>query len=241
MRVTKEDLEKAIWNIATLQFNLNIAKMIADKSKVLIEECTIGDQQYSEVIKEITDSCIELDNLLRAAKESVIDDLDKNTISILNKFDRFDGELAQEYYIMENYVNLPFVVNRAKKITPLYTERRVPIFIKRKYREAILCFFDGRFDACCAICRSITEILLKELCQKKCGGKGNYEEESLASLINMCGNYKILKETELISVRRIKKTGNESMHSRTSKSEQEALASIEDVQKIFKGVFIKKK
>lgn len=236
MRVTKEDLEKAIYKIATLQFNLNIAKEIADESNELIEECTIGDQQYSEVIKEITDSCIELDTLLEAAKESVIDELDEMTISHLNKFDRFDGNLAQDYYMSEKYNNLTFIVNRAKKIKPLYTKRRVPVFIKRKYREAILCFFDGRFDSCCAICRSITEILLKDLCQKKCGGKGNYEEESLASLINMCGNFKILRETELISARRIKKTGNESMHNRISKNEQEALASIEDIQKILKGI-----
>jgi len=54
----------------------------------------------------------------------------------------------------------------------------------------------------------------------------------------MCGNFKILKETELISARRIKKTGNESMHSKTSRNEQEALVSIEDIQKILKGVFI---
>lgn len=238
MRVTKEDLKKSFFNVVNLQFNLDIAKTIADMSKTPIEECTIGDQPYIEVVKEIIDSRNELDTLLEAAKESVIDDLDKDTSSLLNKLDRFDGDIAQKYYTTEKYVNMTFIVNRAKKIKPLYTERRVPVFIKRKYREAILCFFDGRFDACCAICRSITEILLKDLCQKKCGGKGNYEEESLASLINMCGNFKILKETELISARRIKKTGNESMHSKTSRNEQEALVSIEDIQKILKGVFI---
>ncbi len=241
MRVTKEDLKKAVNNVVTLQFNLNIAKMIADKSKVLIEECTIGDQPYSEVIKEIIDSCNELDVLLEAAKESVIDDLDNTTFYILNKFDRFDGDLAQKYYITEKYNNLPFIISRAKKIRPLFTEKRVPVFIKRKYREAVLCFLDGKFDSCCAMCRSITEILLKELCQNKFSGKGNYEEESLASLIKICGNFKILKEAELISARRIKKTGNESMHSKTPKNEKDALASIENVQKIFKEVFIKKK
>lgn len=90
------------------------------------------------------------------------------------------------------------------------------------------------------MCRSITEILLKDLCQKKFGGKEDSEEKSLASLINICGNFKILKEDELIFARRIKKTGNESMHSNRPKNEKDALASIENVQKIFKGVFIKK-
>ena len=69
----------------------------------------------------------------------------------------------------------------------------------------------------------------------------NPQSSSLASLINICGNFKILKEAELISARRIKKTGNESMHSKTPKNEKDALASIENVQKIFKGVFIKNK
>jgi len=174
MRVTKENLKKALFNVVTLQFNLNMAKTIADMSKTPIEECTIGDQPYGEVVKEIAEACIELDTLLEAAKESVIDELDKDTLSLLNKLDRFDGDMAQKYYMTEKYVNMTFIVNRAKKIKSLYTEKRVPVFIKRKYREAILCFFDGRFDACCAICRSITEILLKDLCQKKCGGKGNY-------------------------------------------------------------------
>lgn len=236
MRVTKEDFIKAIGNIIEFQYNFNQAKKIIDENKLNIEQVTIGDQPYNEVIKEGIDYCNELDTLLEAVKESLIDELDESTISLLNKFDRFDGDLAQDYYMSEKYNNLTFIVNRAKKIKPLYTKRRVPLFIKRKYREAILCFFDGRFDACCAMCRSITEILLKDLCQKKCSGKGNYEEESLASLINMCGNFKILKETELISASRIKKTGNESMHSRTSKNEQEALASIEDIQKILRGI-----
>jgi hypothetical protein len=238
VRVRKEDFIKVINKLASFQFNLNIIQEIADENKTPIEELTIGDQPYNEFIKGSLNYINELDVLLEAAKESVIEELDEMTISFLNKLNRFDGDLAQDYYMSEKYNNLTFIVDRAKKIKPLYTKRRVTAFIKRKYREAILCFFDGRFDSCCAMCRSITEVILKDLCQKKCGGKGNYENESLASLINICGNFKILKETELISARRIKKTGNESMHSKTSRNEQEALVSIEDIQKILKGVFI---
>ena len=79
----------------------------------------------------------------------------------------------------EKYVNMPFILNRAKNIKPLYTEKIVPGFIKKKYKEAILCFLDGRFDSCCAMCRAITEILLKDLCQKKFGIEKDIEEESL--------------------------------------------------------------
>ena len=238
MKVTIEDLQKVINKMAGFQFNLNKIKKIADENKVSVEELIIGDVPYNEFIKEGINYCDEMDTLLEAAKESVIDNLDKKTISLLNKFDRFDGDLAQEYYISEKYANLPFILNRAKKIKPLYTEKRVPAFIKKKYKEAILCFLDGRFDSCCAMCRSIIEILLKDLCQKKFDKKEDIEEKSLASLINICGNFKILKEAELISARRIKKTGNESMHSKRQINEDDAFASIENVQKIFKGVFI---
>jgi len=241
MKVTIEDIQKAINKMAEFQFNLNKIKKIADDKKMPVEELFIGDVPYNEFVKEGFVYCDELDTLLEAAKESIIDNLDKNKISLLKKFERFDGDLAQEYYISEKYANLPFIVNRAKKIKPLYTEGRVPVFIKKKYKEAILCFLDGRFDSCCAMCRSITEILLKDLCQNKFGGKEDCKERTLASLINICGNFKILKETELISARRIKKTGNESMHHNSPKNEEDALASIENIQKIFKGVFTKKK
>jgi len=224
MKVTIEDIQKAINKMAEFQFNLNKIKKIADDEKMSVEELFIGDVPYNEFVKEGFIYCDELDTLLEAAKESIIDNLDKNKISLLNKFDRFDG-----------------IVNRAKKIKPLYTEERVPTFIKKKYKEAILCFLDGRFDSCCAMCRSITEILLKDLCQKKFGEKKDSEEKTLASLINICGNFKILKEAELISARRIKKTGNESMHHNSPKNEEDTLASIENIQKIFKGVFTKKK
>ncbi len=236
MRVTKEDIKKAIENIIEFQYNFNQAKKIIDENKLNIEQVTIGDQPYNEVIKEGIDYCNELDTLLEAAKESLIDELDESTISLLNKLNRFDEDLIQDYYMSEKYNNLTFIVNRAKKIKPLYTKRRVPLFIKRKYRETVLCFLDGRFDACCAMCRSIVEILLKDLCQEKCGGKGSYEKESLDSLINMCGKFKILNKNELISASRIRKTGNESMHSSTSKNEQETLISIEDIQKILRGI-----
>jgi hypothetical protein len=63
------------------------------------------------LFKEGIDYCNELDTLLEAAKESLIDELDESTISLLNKFDRFDGDLAQDYYMSEKYNNLTFIVN----------------------------------------------------------------------------------------------------------------------------------
>jgi hypothetical protein len=86
------------------------------------------------------------------------------------------------------------------------------------------------------MCRSITEIFFKDLCQRKLGATSETYDKHLAFLINICAKFKFLKDTELKAAIRIKKTGNESLHSRKSKSEKDALASIEDVQKIVKVI-----
>jgi hypothetical protein len=52
MRVTKEDIKKAIENIIEFQYNFNQAKKIIDENKLNIEEVTIGGQPYNEVIKK---------------------------------------------------------------------------------------------------------------------------------------------------------------------------------------------
>jgi hypothetical protein len=105
MKVTIEDIQKAINKMAEFQFNLNKIKKIADDEKMSVEELFIGDVPYNEFVKEGFIYCDELDTLLEAAKESIIDNLDKNKISLLKKFERFDGDLAQEYYISEKYAN----------------------------------------------------------------------------------------------------------------------------------------
>jgi hypothetical protein len=50
VRVTKEDFIKAIGNIIEFQYNFNQAKKIIDENKLNIEQVTIGDQPYNEVI-----------------------------------------------------------------------------------------------------------------------------------------------------------------------------------------------
>jgi len=119
MRVKKEDIVKVLNNIIEIRYNLNQALQIADDKKIPYEDLIIAGNSYSEYIKEIVNNWNELDTLLEAAKESVTDELDDNTINLLNKMNRFDGDLAQEYYMSEKYNNLTFIVNRASKIKPL--------------------------------------------------------------------------------------------------------------------------
>jgi len=110
MRVTKDDIKQAIDNIIEFYYNFNQAKKIMDENKLDIEDVEIGGQPYSEAIKEGNNYLNELDILLEAARESVIDELDERTITLLNKLDRFDGDLAQDYYMSEKYHNLIFLV-----------------------------------------------------------------------------------------------------------------------------------
>lgn len=237
MRVTKTDLEKALLKVFNANILLDRLEEIANNWKVDVENLEIDGKPYRKVFEDIVACHNELDNLLEAAKETILDDLNERSVSLYNKIDRFDGDQAQKYYLMEKYANLPHIVDRAKQIKPLYTRKRVPVSIKRKYREAILCYFDGRFDACCAICRSVVEIFLKALCEKKFGEKRDYERESITELIDVCQKWHILRPAELTVIRRIKNTGNESVHSKILRSEQEALASIKDTQRLLRGVF----
>ena len=237
MGVKKEDFERVLIKLGEFHYNYKKVQKIADDHNLPIEKLSIGDKTYYEYIQESIDYYIELDTLLESAKETIIDELDDKFIDLLSKIDRIEVDTVQDYYMMEKYSSLLFLLERAKNIKPLYTNRRVPAFIKRKYREAVLCFFDGRFDSCCAMCRSITEIFFKDLCQRKLGATSEtYDDKHLAFLINICAKFKFLKDTELKAAIRIKKTGNESLHSRKSKSEKDALASIEDVQKIVKVI-----
>lgn len=237
MGVKKEDFKKVLMKLGEFAYNYNKVQKIADEHNLPIEELVIGDKTYSEYMQECIDYCIELDTLLEAAKETIIDEVDDEFMGLLGKLDRIEGDTVQDYYMMEKYVSLPFLLERAKKIKPLYTNKTVPAFIKRKYREAILCFFDGRFDSCCAICRSIAEIFLKDLCQRKLGSTSEiYEDKHLTFLIETCAKFKFLNTPELKAATRIRKTGNESLHTKKSKSEKDALASIEDVQKIVKVI-----
>jgi len=213
----------------------------ANEWKVNLEDLKIDGKPFD--FEDVIACHNELDNLLEAAKETILDGFDdhRTLLSFLNKIDRFDGDQAEKYYLMERYANLAYIVDRAKQIKPLYTKKMVPVFIKRKYREAILCYFDGRFDACCVICRSVVEMLLKALCEKKFDEKRYYKTKSLSGLIHICEKWNILSSTELKAIKRIKETGNKSVHTQILTSEQEALSSIEDTQKLLQGVFSDKK
>lgn len=135
MKVTIEDLQKVVNKMAEFQFNLSKIKKIADDEKMSVEKLFIGDVPYNEYIKEGIGYCDEMDTLLEAAKESIIDNLDKNKISLLKKFDRFDGDLAQEYYISEKYANLPFIVNRAKKLSRYILKKEYQHLLKRNIKK----------------------------------------------------------------------------------------------------------
>lgn len=237
MRVTKHDIEEALLKVINANFLLEKLQQQADKWGVDVVNLTIDGKPYKHVFEDITACHNELDDLLEGAKETILDGFDDLTLSILNRIDRFDGDQAQKYYLMETYVNIPQIVHRAKQIEPLYTKKRTPVFIKRKYREAVLCYLDGRFDACCIVCRSVVEILLKFLCEKRFGEKGHYERKSITELIDVCEKWHVLGRPELATIKRIKSTGNESVHTKTLRTEQEALDLIKDTQSLLRGVF----
>lgn len=252
MKVTRTDLDKAFFKVVKAVY---ILEQIEEAYPGIEEETedlglTINGKPYNyeKLIGEVVAAVDDLENVLEGAKETIIDHFDEapellfslERIFVAKESGEIDTSItgrAQKYYMLERYVDLPHVVERAKHIKPLLTRRKVPAFIKRKYREAILCYFDGRFDGCCTICRSIVEILLKRICEKRFGEKKDFENRALFELIDTCEKWHILGPIELRAIRRIKKTANRSLHTELPTTQQEALASIKDIQRLLRGLF----
>ena len=173
----------------------------------------------------------EFDQIFEGAKENLIEDFDDKVIDLLDKIERFNPNEIQEYYLTETYVNLANIVNRAKQIKPLFIKRQGPLCLGNKYREAVLCYLNGRFDACCIMSRTIIESILRDLNGRKT------EKCSLSELIKISAKSRILSEKTLKLATDIRKRGNISAHKRKLAGEQDAIESIKDTQSFIKSIF----
>lgn len=257
MKVTKASLKNAIDQMVQITYLIESLQEWANRAGVniwemsdisIIEDSAAksattsfikrwrkeGKKSIEGIFEDYKKSCDELDDMIEGAKETIVDELDSTTFSLLNKMERFPGDQVQAYYLGEKWNNLPFVCNRAQQIKPLFARGMVPTHIKTKYREAVLCFLDARYNACCVMCRAIVEMFLKDICEEnsvkvEC-------DDTLRSLMYKCEESKILKKYDLNLLREIKRKGNKSIHSRESASEDDALASIKDLQQFLRRV-----
>ena len=240
MIIKKEDLEKAILDVlnSTIKLEAMEKALRASLEKRGLQIEQVDCPEHNVALKEVENYQNELDRLLEGAKETITSGYSDATLSLLNslnKIERFNADEIHEYYLTETYFNLVNIVNRSKEIEPLYVKQDVPLPVKKRHREAILCYINGRFDACCVMCRSIIEMMLKELCRQKFKNKGRFEECSLFELINTCSKFNILKSRDIKLAQSIKGRGN-IIHTEVSASEQDAVSSIKETQNFLKNI-----
>ncbi|MFY9402882.1 MAG: DUF4145 domain-containing protein [Candidatus Omnitrophota bacterium] len=235
----KEQLENALLKVINAAIKLEAlesavkASLEAHVLSLKDVECT----SYNAALKELKELRNELVKELENAKQDITSGFTKEIITFLSQIKTYNPDLIQEYYLYENYNNLANIVDRAEQIEPLYLERDILLCVEIRYREAILCYLHGRFDASCAMCRSIIEMAIKESYRQKIGYLDQPNKDSLCELIDFCAKCNILDGVCVQLARRIKDRGNLSMHTERLASEEEALDSIKDTQDILRRIF----
>lgn len=235
----KEQLENILVKLINAAIKLDALER-AEKASLEAQGLSSDDvdrTSYNATVKELGELRNEWGRELEKAKQNITSGFSKETIALLNKIESYDADVIQEYYLYETYNNLPNIVNRSEQIKPLYIEKDIPLCVEIRYREALLCYMHGRFDACCAMCRSTTEMAIKENCKQKINQPEQFEKDSLCELIDFCAKYNILDEMYVQLAKRIKDRGNFSIHTERLATEEEALGSIKDTQDILRGIF----
>jgi hypothetical protein len=235
----REQLQKALLEMINAAVRLEALEQAEKKS---LESEGLGPEDvertsYNEAAKELKELRNELMKGLENAKQNITSGFSKKETAFFNHVKLNDSDFIQDYYLYETYYNLANIVTRSNAIKPLYLKRDVPLAVEIRYREAMLCYMHGRFDACCILCRSIVEMVIKETSKQRVKQLLRSEELTLCELIDFCEKYKILDGPSVQLARRIKERGNRSIHTEILAAEGDAVESIKDTQAILQAMF----
>lgn len=242
MNSRKEELQIAFLNVVNASLKLKALDK-AEKESIEVAGRGVEDFErtsYNKAVEELNYLHDIFDQLWEDAKHNLTSGLDQKIISFFDKIERADADVLQAYYMNEMHSNLTYIVNRSLQITPLFVIHNTLLSIEHKYREAVLCYIYGRFDACCVMCRSILEMMLRELCKDKFK-QSQFEDDTFIGYIETCRNFNILDAQSLAKVDRIRKNGNSSIHTEDLAGEEDALQSINDTQDLLKVILRDKK
>ena len=234
----KENLLEAVVKIIQATIRLEALEKAENESLEAhgLKPEDVERTSYNEAVKELDRLHAEFDKLMENAKHNITAGLTRSEIAVLDNVRRAGDEGDQEFYINEIYFNLAYIVDRARQIKPLFVTQDVPLAMELKYREAVLCCIYGRFDACCAMCRTIAEMMLRELCKDKFKGFAEFAGDSLSTFISMCRKFNFLSGQCLDLVEKIRVKGNSSIHSEALATEEDAIESIDKVQELLRMI-----
>lgn len=238
----RKDLSEAIFNVIQTAHHLEchdtalLSALEANKHGHRVED--VESSTRDALLQKLKNYQKELVKLLESAKATIIDGFSIEEDSLLNILDGleiFDPEAIQEYYITEVICDSANIVERSREVRPLYLRQSLPSAAKKKYREAVLCYLSGRYDSCCIMCRSVAEMMIRELCRFKFKDKIEPKKYSFNELVDRLSRWGILKGKDYMLAKKIKHSGNDSVHSDKLANKSDAMESIKDTRNFLRS------
>ncbi len=140
-----------------------------------------------------------------------------------------------DYLEVEVYTQFPELLKRAKRLRPLVIGRTIPDGLRRRYREASKSYLFGNRIACCALCRTILELALKEAWERRLPGMANPDRFTLAELWQKLPG---LPEDVFPLCRTIKENGDRAVHGDAVLSSEQAYESLIATQRVLEVLCI---
>lgn len=237
--IIKKELIKTIRNWFIVLFEMDEY----EKKSGLTEDQLLSDDNYRALQEKSSrlriDSYRQVINSKRYILNSVIG-LEEKILETIeqskcfkNKF--YDKELGEfldtEFLIAENDIKA-----RIEKIGLLFVTKTTKEIVDHLYEQAVNCYINGIFDACCIMCRAIVERVLKEICKEKLKSEDGFEKYTLYYLIEFCRKWNLAEGQTLELAENIRGQGKRSIHSETLADEKNAITSLRKTQAFLRDV-----
>lgn len=166
------------------------------------------------LLSYVVELSAELERTIYREKEGIIAAGGKNFQWLLDrlagKYDTSDG--LADYLQVELFTQLPEILKRAKRIGPLVVGDEVPEGLRRRYRECVRSYLFRNPIACCALCRAVVEMALKETWERRFPEKLNPDRFTFGELIDSLAKLRILPDDIVQLCREVKEHGDKAVH-----------------------------
>ncbi len=182
----------------------------------------------------------EVQRIAFKGKQEILVDTDQTSRDFLDKVIQRaieKPETLADHLEADIYSQLPEMLKRVTRVRPLTIGKMIPERLARRYREAVRSYVSGNPIACCALCRAVLEVTLKEEWGRRFPGRLNTDSIRLAEMIDKWDGTQRLSEDLLALCRKIKDNGNNAVHGDALLKSNEALESLAATQQVLKNLF----
>ena len=237
--IIKKELIKTIrdWFIVLFEMDEYEKKSGLTEDQLLSDDKYLALQEKSSRLR--IDSYCQVINSKRYILNSVVG-LGKKILETIEQSKSFKNKLCDKE--LEKIIDTEFLIAengikaRREKIGLLFITKTTTKIIDRLYEQAVNCYIDGNFDACCIMCRAIVERALKEICKEKLKRRDDFEKYTLHDLIEFCRKFNLTEGQTLKLAENIRKQGKDSIHSEVLADEENAITSLRETQAFLRDV-----